>query len=53
MEYEIKIIDNKGVIVASTYISASSKEDLIASIRDVVDSAESGEMDWLDEAIEE
>lgn len=53
MEYQIKIIDNNGIVVASTYISAKSKSDLIDSIRDVVDCAESGDMDWLDEAIQE
>jgi hypothetical protein len=53
VELLVKIIDNSGISIATTYISADSKEEVIDSLREELDSAESGESSWLDGAFDD
>lgn len=53
MELMIRITDENGVSIATTYTSADSKQDLIDALRDEIDGAESGANGWLDGAFDE
>jgi hypothetical protein len=52
-EFQIKVVNSNGVVVASTYITGDSKEDVLTDIAGIVDDAQEGESDWADGLDEE
>lgn len=51
MEFEVRVIAG-GIIRASTFLNADDQEELIEGLHEIVESAESGESDWLDGAFD-